>query len=214
LSIVNSTVGGDTRIDGRRSRWDAHRVARRAELIDAAVAAIARHGPGGGLDEIAALAGTRKPVLYRYFADKTDLWRAVSSRVVEHVIEALRAVAATRPPPEELLRASVDAYLGLLEAHPQLYRFVMAHPEIDTDAGPAPFRSVIAEVIGEQSAQHLAAAGLDPSLARPWADGVVGFIDAASLWWLDAPQRVDRMQLAAHLSALLWGGAAGVYQGI
>ena len=210
---MNAGVGGDTRVDGRRSRWDAHRVARRAELIDAAVAAIAKHGPAVGLDEIAALAGTRKPVLYRYFADKTDLWRAVSSRVVDHVIEALRAAAATNPPPERLLRASVEAYLGLLEAHPHLYRFVMRHPEIDTEAGPAPFRSVIADVIGDQTAQHLAATGLDPSLARPWADGVVGFIDAASLWWLDAPQRVDRAQLTAYLSGLLWGGAAGIYQG-
>ena len=31
--------------DGRNSRWDDHREARRAELVDAAVAAIDEHGP-------------------------------------------------------------------------------------------------------------------------------------------------------------------------
>ena len=189
-------------------------MARRAELIDAALAAIARFGPDVSLDEIAALAGTRKPVLYRYFADKNDLWRAVSSRVVGHVVDALRTVAATDPPPETLIHASVEAYLGLLEARPQLYRFVMAHPLIDTDDGPAPFRTVLADVIGEQTAHSLAEAGLDPSLARPWADGVVGFIDAASAWWLDAPSRVDRTRLTQYLAGLLWGGAAGVYRGV
>lgn len=204
---------GPGRADGRRTRWDAHRSARRAELIDAAVAAIARRGPDVGLEEIAALAGTRKAVLYRYFADKSDLWRAASSRVVGHVVAALREVAEGDPSPEQLFRASVDAYLGLLEAHPRLYRFVAAHPEIDTEAGPAPFRRVLADVIADQTAAHLAAAGLDPGLARPWADGVVGFLDAASQWWLDAPRRIDRAQLASYLSGLLWGGAAGVYRG-
>src|SRR5581483_1139564 len=75
--------------DGRRSRWAAHRAARREELIDAAVVAIRRHGAGVGMDQIAAQARTSKPVIYRYFADKDDLYRAVSNRVVVTVLARL-----------------------------------------------------------------------------------------------------------------------------
>src|SRR6476620_9839609 len=63
--------------DGRDSRWDSHREARRAELVEAAVAAIDEHGPTASIADIAVSAGVSKPVLYRYFSDKDDLYRAV-----------------------------------------------------------------------------------------------------------------------------------------
>jgi AcrR family transcriptional regulator len=68
LSIVNNPVSPVT-VDGRSSRWTAHRAARREELIDAAVIAIGRHGASVGMDQLAAIARTSKPVIYRYFLD-------------------------------------------------------------------------------------------------------------------------------------------------
>jgi hypothetical protein len=35
---------------------------------------------------------------------------------------------------------------------------------------------------------------------------------ATSMWWLDHREAMTRQQLTAYLGALLWGGAAGVYQ--
>ena len=57
-------------------------------------------------------------------------------------------------------------------------------------------------------------AGLEPAFAHPWAEAIVGFINAASMWWLDHREAMTRTQLADYLSALLWGGAAGVYQAV
>jgi len=39
--------------DGRSTRWSAHREARRAELVEAAVAAIDHLGPLAGVEDIA-----------------------------------------------------------------------------------------------------------------------------------------------------------------
>ena len=50
--------------DGRSTRWSAHREARRAELVEAAVVAIDHLGPLAGSEDIAAAAGESKPELY------------------------------------------------------------------------------------------------------------------------------------------------------
>lgn len=51
-------------------------------------------------------------------------------------------------------------------------------------------------------------------MAHPWGEAIVGFISAASLWWIEHRDAMTRQQLADYLSALLWGGAAGVYQSV
>jgi AcrR family transcriptional regulator len=220
VGSVNYPVVGDTVEDGRRSRWAAHRATRRDELIDAAVRTIVRHGADVGMDQIAADAATSKPVIYRYFADKTDLYRAVTDRVVGTILTTLRAVteadvAADGEAAREVIRRSVDAYLALLEQAPELYRFVVHHPSLPPAAGETAgrtFSDVIAEMLADQLAGPLRAGGLDPSYAHPWGEAIVGFISAASLWWLDHPGAMSRTQLSDYLAALLWGGAAGVHQ--
>src|SRR3954467_11735136 len=62
--------------DRRDSRWDEHRRARRRALVDAALAAVSRHGAGVGMDEIAVAAGTSKAAVYRHFADRGELHTA------------------------------------------------------------------------------------------------------------------------------------------
>ncbi|MEP7179136.1 MAG: TetR/AcrR family transcriptional regulator [Pseudonocardiales bacterium] len=212
-----SGKSGPSRTDGRSSRWSAHRATRRDELIDAAVTAITQHGAGVGMDQIAAVAKTSKPVIYRYFTDKTDLYRAVSQRVVGDVLTTLIQVMAAGPPPRELIHASVEAYLGLLEDNPELYRFVARHPLIAPTAG-APdvvdFSTVVAELLTQHLGAQLHDAGLEPTFAHPWGEAIVGFISAASSWWVDHRDAMSREQLADYLSALLWGGAAGVYQSV
>jgi AcrR family transcriptional regulator len=207
-----------SRTDGRSSRWAAHRAARREELIDAAVAAVSEHGAGVGMDQIAAAANTSKPVIYRYFADKSDLYRAVSQRVVTDVLTSLVQVMASEPPARELIHAGIDAYLGLLQDNPELYRFVAQHPLVgDAPTGTAQvvdFSAVVAELLTQQLETQLRANGLDPAFAQPWGTAIVGFISAASTWWIDHRDAMTRAQLTEYLSALLWGGAAGVLQSV
>ncbi|MCU1658226.1 MAG: putative Transcriptional regulator, TetR family, partial [Pseudonocardiales bacterium] len=116
----------------------------------------------------------------------------------------------------ELIHAGVDAYLQLLEDNPELYRFVAQHPlvaEQVPDGSPGVgFSTAVADVLTGQLATHLREVGLDPAFAHPWGEAIVGFIDAASLWWLDHRDAMTRRQLGDYLGSLLWGGAAGVYQ--
>jgi AcrR family transcriptional regulator len=208
-AIARTARGTDApgRVDGRSSRWTAHRIARRAELIDAAVAAVKEFGSDVGMDQIAAQARTSKPVIYRYFADKNDLYRAVGERVIAEVVTTLHGVSHGSEP-QALLRASIDAYLQLLEENPHVFRFVTQHRMPRDAEFSRPVADVLTQALGEQ----LRGIGLSPAGARPWGEAVVGFIRAATLWWLDNPQTMTRAELREYLAALLWGGGAGVFQ--
>jgi AcrR family transcriptional regulator len=158
------------------------------------------------MGQIAADAATSKPVIYRYFADKTDLHRAVTQHVVGTIIGSLREVTARDLPPRELIAQSVAAYLTLLEEAPELCRFVVRNP--DLPGASVTFGDVIADLLADQLSAQLRAAGREPARAHPWAEAIVGFISAASLWWLDHSDAMSREQLGDYLTALLWGGAA------
>jgi len=201
-------AAADAPVDGRSARWTEHRASRREDLIDAALRAVAEFGVDVGMDQIAQVARTSKPVIYRYFADKRELHVAMGERILANIVAALAAVGGEEDP-RTLMRASIDAYLGLLAEHPELFRFVTQNRTLN-EAGPAEFDSPVAAALTAALGETLRRAGLDPVGAQPWGEAVVGFIRAASLWWIEHPQAMTRAQLTDYLAALLWGGGAGV----
>ncbi|HEV7965580.1 MAG TPA: TetR/AcrR family transcriptional regulator [Actinoplanes sp.] len=197
--------------DGRRGRWAGHREQRRAELTAAAIAAIRELGPEVGMDAIAAHAGVSKPVLYRYFADKSQLWQAVGQEAAGFVVAAIQpAVAAVREE-REVIAAAIDAYLAHIDGDPHLYQFVVHQPGIVRQrdvVGDAvdTIASALASILGDR----LRALGLDSGPALPWAYGIVGLVQAVGDWWLRRQQPISRAALGDYVTTLLWGGVAGV----
>lgn len=199
---------------GRRDRWADHRERRRHELIGAAVQALLRHGPQVDMDQVAATAGVTKPVLYRYFADKSQLWLAVSEVVAARVVDTIAPAIEQVREERALVEATIDAYLGIIESEPTIYRFLMhqaGHPGIhQVVAGTS--RQVaagLARVIGDR----LRALGLDAGPAEPWAYGLVGFVQAVGDWWTTHGQPIRRAALTDYLTTLLWSGIEGVRRG-
>ena len=200
------------RRDRRDSRWDEHRRARREQLVDATLAAVGKHGAGVGMDEIAAEAGTSKTVVYRHFADRTELYTAVCTRVADQLLPKLRAAMDSSTEPRQMLAAAIDTYLAFLEADPELYRFVVhQQPPGATDPDPI---SNLSDLVGDQAAALMAVtcaqAGRDPAAAEPWGRGLVGMVRSAADWWLSANRPMLRSELAAHLTDLAWAGLSGV----
>lgn len=204
---------GRVKTDGRKGRWADHREQRRAELTAAAVEAIRRLGPEVGMDAIAAHAGVSKPVLYRYFADKSDLWLAVGQAAAAMVLDAIGpAVAAVREE-RAVIAAAVDAYLAHIEADTNLYQFVVHRPDITRH------RDVVADVVDTVSGglarilgDRLRAWGLDSGAALPWAYGVVGFVQSVGDWWLRQQKPIGREALGEYLTTFLWSGVSGIRQ--
>ncbi|WP_222267678.1 TetR family transcriptional regulator [Modestobacter marinus] len=201
------------RRDRRDSRWDEHRRARREQLVEATLAAVGRHGAGVGMDEIAAEAGTSKAVVYRHFADRSELYVAVCARVAGQLVRKLRDAMGSSEHPRQMVSAAVETYLAFIEADPELYRFVVGHTLVDRPIDADPISSLsdlIGDEVGALVAAALTRAGEDTAAAAPWGHGVIGLVRAAGDWWLRADRPMPRDQLAVHLTDLAWAGLRGV----
>ena len=201
----------NTPADGRRTRWAAHRTHRRQELIHAALDAFAQHGPEVDMDQVAAAAGVSKPVLYRYFADKAELWLAAGEYVAQLVVEEVSPAVAQVREERTLIAATVDAYLGAIEGRPELYRFLMHH------SGLSGGHNLVAKASGKVAVElsrvigdRLRAMGLDSGPAEPWAYGLVGFVTAVGDWWLERGRPMSRAALTDYVATLMWQGFDGV----
>jgi AcrR family transcriptional regulator len=197
--------------NGRKARWAEHRVQRRQELILAAIEAVLHYGPEVDMDQVASVAGVSKPVLYRYFADKAQLWTAVSEHVSAIVVDAVAPAVERVREERGLIEATIDAYLRCIEAQPQLYRFVMDHTEIPgvhqlIVGSTRRIAAGLAQVIGDR----LRALGLDAGPAEPWAYGLVGFVQSVGDWWMAHGRPMRRAALTEYLTTLLWNGIDGL----
>ena len=113
---------------------------RRAQLLSAADRAIATHGAGVRMEDIAAEAGVTKPILYRHFGDKGGLYEAVARRAARIVEERLEEALAEADGPREKLRTTIDAFLAAVEERPETYRFLLhsaatERPEVSQAVG-------------------------------------------------------------------------------
>jgi AcrR family transcriptional regulator len=197
--------------DGRKLRWQEHNRVRRGEFVTAAITAIRRDGPQVGLDGICEVAGVTKPVLYRHFRDKADLFAAVLQQIASEVF--LPRIAAELDPAQgdqEMLRAAIGAYVDLVVEEPQLYRFVFTHNALgDRGDFVASMEEAVARALMTLMEQRLALAGADPRGAEPWAYGVVGMTQLATHRWVDNPT-MGAGELTDLLVSLAWQGLAGV----
>jgi AcrR family transcriptional regulator len=157
------------------------------------------------MSDLAREAGISKGLLYHYFPSKRDFFTATLAAA------AAELASVTEPdpslPPAEQLAASVDAYLGWIEANADGYRRLLE------SAGSPDVRSLIDDVrerTVERIVAGVSADGGRPALrvaVRAWLWGM----DGAILDWLDRGE-VDRVQLRDLLLATFAGALGAASQ--
>ncbi|WP_341925764.1 TetR/AcrR family transcriptional regulator [Nocardioides psychrotolerans] len=200
-----------TETDGRSSRWDAHREERRTELIAAAVRAIDEQGPEVNMTDIAGAAGVSKPVLYRYFADKDELHAAVGQWGADEVLAGVVPALLVDAPVRTRIEAAVDAYLRVIEEHPQVFFLLVRHRASGDGAAGDPLadgKARIAATLSRFLSETMRGLGVDPGGAEPWAQGIVGLGLATGEWWLEK-RTMPRAAISGYLSAFVWHSLEG-----
>ncbi|MEJ7582841.1 MAG: TetR family transcriptional regulator [Acidimicrobiales bacterium] len=201
-----------------RRRTTEEQAERRDDFLDAAVAVVRRDGASASMEAMAAEAGVTKPILYRVFGDRDGLLLALAARFATELNDALAppltgAATATGPGPEddprEVLRATIDAYVSLIERDPELYRFLTERLATSSDRPIAGLADEVARNVAVVLGERLRAVGADSGAAEPWAYALVGMVHLSGDWWVNR-RTMTRTTLVDYLVALVWDGLASL----
>jgi AcrR family transcriptional regulator len=178
-------------------------------LIQYVIATVESRGPNIGMDDISATSGVAKPVFYRYFHDKADLFLAVGRSVAEDLVVEVMAAIDAQDKPRRKLQAGIETYVARIESSPEIYRFVSAPPA--GRSSEPDFLGDYASTVGAHASRVigaiLRAGGLDSGAADPWGFGIVGMVRAATDRWLEQ-KTMSREDLVAYLTDFTWAGMA------
>ena len=186
---------------------------RKLQIVAAARELFGRSGyEATGVDDIAAHAGITKPVLYRHFEGKRDLYLAVLEDHLADLIRRLWVGLSASAEPRERLRVSIQAFFEFVEERPDGYRMLVeAGTRMDDDTrerlGSA--WDTLAEGVGRTVGDVLRASGLDTAGAPVYARALVGMTQAVAEWWMRS-RRMPKEAVADYLLALTWRGFDGL----
>jgi AcrR family transcriptional regulator len=202
-------AGADARGDARRDRWRSHRAARREEFVEAALRALAEHGPDVGMEHVAAEAGVTNPVLYRHFTDKADLFVALGHRGTEILFERLIPAMNIEEAPIPRIRKSLDAFFSVIEEFPNLYRLLVRRSIGEGSDVVTEDKEVIAAALATLLGDYMRAFQMDSGAAEPWAHGIVGMVQNVGEWWLER-RTMARDAVVEYLTEIIWAAIDGI----
>jgi AcrR family transcriptional regulator len=192
-----------------RSAW---KEGRRADLLQAAEAAIRSQGVAASMGDIAREAGVSRVILYRYFGDQAGLSLAIAEKYVENLVWKLRGALADTDDPQSRLRRTTETYVDFIEENSELYNFLMHRAVKEGPAGDVAvgdFMRRVAHEIGLVLEQDISRLGFDPKPAQAWGHGVVGMVHLATDWWLHSTG-VTKTEFVDQLVALMSYGFIGL----
>ncbi|KAA0017672.1 TetR/AcrR family transcriptional regulator [Antrihabitans cavernicola] len=200
--------GRTAHTDGRTTRWDDHKAARKDRILEAAIDAINDGGSDIPVQEIADRAGLPRSVIYRIFKDRSDLDEQLRARIVDRLMAEVTPALTPRGTVGESIGRAVETYVGWIVDYPGLHQFL--------GTGSASRRTTGSRVVtGTKTAIGVDLAGLfDAMLAgRPQhaetaetlAFALLGLVDATVNRWLVSPgPRLSSNGLAAFLETSIW----------
>jgi AcrR family transcriptional regulator len=155
------------------------RAERREQILAAATTAFARGGYAAtGLDDVAAEAGITHVIVYRHFASKSDLYRAVLDRACQRLTQTVGTGEYGDDAIPTLLRAAAADPDGFR----LLFRYAAREPE---------FADVVDQLRtgGTQIADRHLTAEIPTGPWRTWATTLIPTLTLeAVIAWLDAGQ--------------------------
>jgi AcrR family transcriptional regulator len=179
-----------------RARLDVEE--RRAQLVTLGLELFgARPYDDVSIDELAAAAGISKGLLYHYFSTKRDFYAACVRESAKHLL-AVTDIDRSLPP-DQRLAAGLDALLAYVERHGPAYATLLRG--VGNDAELAKIIDDTREELAERLLAGMPLTKPSP-LVRTALRGFVGFVEAASLEWVEA-KGVSRKKLRETLVEIL-----------
>ncbi len=181
--------GAQTTLAGRAARR-LPATERRASIEEAAARLFARHGYATTtVEQIVAAAGVSKPILYRHFESKRELYRRLLERRRDELaIAPIERLLQADGPLEARIAAMLDTWFEHVEQHPDSSRLLFE--DITDDAE---LRALQQDLRARQRAADLALMReLGPPLSEeelaPLGEVIRSSLTGLALWRLDRPE--------------------------
>ena len=157
------------------------RVDRERLMLGAAGEAFATNGfHGSSMDDIARAAGVTKPMLYRYFGSKEDLYAAYLRIAGHELVDRVRALQTRGQPPLVRLHAGLRAFLTYVQEHRAGWTVLHGETTTPTDAHIA---REVAELRG-RIIRLLTILFGDAAFAHAFT----GAAESLATWWVNQPE--------------------------
>ena len=180
---------------------------RRAQLISAAEDVFVRLGyQGTAVEDIAAAAGVTRTLIYKYFADKDEIYLECLRAARAELDAAVVTAAGGAQTPEEQLRAGFGAYFLFVRDRGSAWDVLFG--------GGAAIAGRVAEAAGRHRYDtaeviaglvRAAAPGLDEESASAYAHAISGAGEQAAKWWRRHPDVTTETMVERMMDAL-WTG--------
>lgn len=187
---------------------------RRQQVLQLAEELFARGGfHHVSMDDIAEQAGVSKPVLYRHFPSKLDLYLAVVDRRGEALVEAvgteLARAEAAEGPGGDIVRAIIGAYVGFVEQAGQTSSLLF-RSDVTRDTEVRERVESASRRAAEAICRSLRArTGLGQAEADLLAEVLVGMAQTTATS-RHRPDPVDTEAAVDLVARLAWGGLRGM----
>jgi AcrR family transcriptional regulator len=197
---------GAAREDAPRERLDVEE--RRRRLVALGMELFSeRTYDDVSIDELAQAAGISKGLLYHYFPTKRDFYVATVREAAQQLLE--RTATPETMDPIERLRSGLDAYLDYVAKHGKPYQALL-RSGVGADAEVARIVDGTRRAFGARLLEGAPVTERGP-LVQLVLRGWVGFVEAATVEWLDHKRKIDRTALRELLvKVLLDAVTAGV----
>jgi len=181
---------------------------RRTQLLGAALSLFAHRAPDEvSLDEVAAVAGVSRPLVYRYFpGGRQQLYETALRSAAEQLI-----LCFTEPPvgpPTERVRRVLDRYLAFVDEHDAGFSALLRGGSVAETSRTTAIVDEVRRAAAAQILSHLRqdGTGNEPGprlrmMVRTW----IAAVEAASLIWLDEGKRPATAELRDWLVDQLLG---------
>jgi len=183
---------------------------RRAQLLVAALEVFTAAGyHSAAMDEIADRANVSKPVLYRHFPSKLDLYLAVLDLHIDSLVFAIQKAIASNRENSSRVAATVEAYFGFIDSEGEAFRLLF---ESDMNLEPQ-VRERLNRMTYDCAAAVSAVISIDTGLGKEesmmLAVGIIGTVQTTARHWLDRDGKIDRQRATELVMNLIWRGISG-----
>jgi AcrR family transcriptional regulator len=178
---------------------DEHRREVSEAVLDAAASLVAKGGLRSvTMRDIAKTAGIGRATLYKYFDSVEAILFAWHRRQISAHLKQLHALSSAGGPPDERLRAVLEAYALIQHAHPEGDLAAMLHQGKHVERGHGALRELLQGLIRECAKSGSVRSDTSPAVLAEYA--VLSLAAAANLGSRAAVSR---------LVEVIWSGLRG-----